>query len=76
MRHRVDPLVERRLPTMLLVGDEDALTPAKTMQLMTRQMSHARFVKVPDAGHSVYFERPDEFNRAVLEFLHCAPIGS
>jgi pimeloyl-ACP methyl ester carboxylesterase len=76
MRHRVDPLVERRLPTMLLVGDEDALTPAKTMQLMTRQMSHARFVKVPDAGHSVYFERPDEFNRIVLEFLRGALTGS
>lgn len=76
MRHRVDALVERRLPTMLLVGEEDALTPAKTMQLMTRQIPHARFVKVPDAGHSVYFERPDDFNRIVLEFLRDSIIGS
>ena len=76
MRHRADPIVARRLTTMLLVGEEDALTPAKTMQLMRRQISHARFVTVPDAGHSVYFERPDEFNRIVLEFLHSAIIGS
>ena len=72
MRHRVGPIIERRVPTMLLVGEEDVLTPAKTMELMARRIPHARFVKVPGAGHSVYFERPDEFNRIVLEFLSSA----
>jgi 3-oxoadipate enol-lactonase len=72
MRHRVDPLIERRLPTMLLVGEDDLLTPAKMMEMMTRRIPHARFVKVRGAGHSVYFERPDEFNRLVLEFLRGA----
>lgn len=75
MRHRVEPLIERRLPTMLLVGEEDVLTPATTMELMARRIPHARFVKVPGAGHSVYFERPDEFNRIVLEFLSRAISG-
>jgi 3-oxoadipate enol-lactonase len=69
MRHPVQPLIERHVPTMLLVGEEDALTPARTMELMARRIPHARFVKVPSAGHSVYFEQPDEFNRIVLEFL-------
>ena len=32
-------------------------------------MPASRFVEVPGAGHSVYFEKPDEFNRIVLEFL-------
>jgi 3-oxoadipate enol-lactonase len=72
MRHRVDPIIERRIPTMLLVGEEDVLTPAKTMELMARQIPHARFVKVPASGHSVYFERPDEFNRIMLDFLRTA----
>ena len=76
MRHRVEPIVERRVPTILLVGEEDALTPAKTMELMARRIPHARFVKVPAAGHSVYFERPDEFNRVVLEFLRSAIPGA
>ena len=69
MRHRVAPLIERRLPTLLLVGEEDVLTPATTMERMARQIPHARFVRVPGAGHSVYFERPDEFNRIIVEFL-------
>jgi 3-oxoadipate enol-lactonase len=69
MRHQVSPIIERRIPTMLLVGEEDALTPAKTMEAMARRIPHARFVKVAGAGHSVYFERPDEFNRIVMEFL-------
>jgi 3-oxoadipate enol-lactonase len=76
MRHRVEPVIERHIPTMLLVGEEDVLTPAKTMELMGRQISHAQFFKVPGAGHSVYFERPDEFNRIVLEFLRAAIPGA
>jgi 3-oxoadipate enol-lactonase len=76
MRHRVEPIIEHRIPTLLLVGEEDQLTPAKTMELMTRRIPHARFVKVPGAGHSVYFERPDEFNRIMLEFLRMAIPGT
>ncbi len=76
MRHRVEPIVDKRIPTMLLVGEEDVLTPAKTMELMARRIPHARFVKVPGGGHSVYFERPDEFNRIVLEFLRGAIPGA
>ena len=76
MRHRVEPLIERRTPITLLVGEEDVLTPARTMELMARQIPHARFVKVPAAGHSVYFEQPDEFNRIVLEFLRSAIRGA
>jgi 3-oxoadipate enol-lactonase len=76
MRHRVEPLIERRLPTLLLVGEEDVLTPAKTMELIARQIPHARFIKVSEAGHSVYFERPDGFNRIVLDFLRGALPGA
>jgi 3-oxoadipate enol-lactonase len=76
MRHRVEPLIDRRIPTLLLVGAEDVLTPAKTMELMARRIPHARFVQVPAAGHSVYFERPEEFNRIVTEFLRAAVTGT
>jgi pimeloyl-ACP methyl ester carboxylesterase len=62
-------IVERRIPTMLIVGEEDVLTPPALMELMYRRLPHARFVRVPGAGHSVYFERPDEFNRILDGFL-------
>jgi 3-oxoadipate enol-lactonase len=69
MKHRADALIEKRVPTMLLVGEEDALTPAKVMEQMAQRLPHSRFVKVPGAGHSVYFERPDDYNRIVMGFL-------
>lgn len=69
VKHRADALIEHRVPTMLIVGEEDALAPPKIMELMARGIPQARFIQVPGAGHSVYFERPAEFNRLLLGFL-------
>jgi 3-oxoadipate enol-lactonase len=68
-RHRVDTIVNRHTSTMLLVGEEDALAPAHVMEMMSRRIPHSRFVKIPGAGHSAYFENPDEFNRIIADFL-------
>jgi len=69
LKNRYEPIVDWRIPTMLLVGAEDAIIPAAVMEMMAHRIPQARFVKVAGAGHSVYFERPDDFNRAVTEFL-------
>ena len=62
-------IIEHKIPTLLLVGEEDVLTPPRAMESVAAQIPHARFVKVAGSGHSVYFERPDEFNRIVGGFL-------
>jgi pimeloyl-ACP methyl ester carboxylesterase len=36
-------------------------------------MPNARVAQVREAGHSIYFERPAEFNRIVGEFLSANP---
>jgi 3-oxoadipate enol-lactonase len=69
IKHDVRPIIEHKIPTLLLVGEEDVLTPPDAMASVAAQIPQARFVKVPQAGHSVYFERADEFNRIVSEFL-------
>lgn len=69
LKHDVRPLVEHRIPTLLLVGEEDVLTPPQAMASVAAQIPHARFVQVPQAGHSVYFERAVEFNKLVGDFL-------
>lgn len=69
LKHDVKPIVESKIPTLLLVGEEDVLAPPQAMQSVAAQIPQARFVTVPQAGHSVYFERADEFNRIVGEFL-------
>jgi 3-oxoadipate enol-lactonase len=74
IRNRVEPIIEKRVPTMLLVGEEDALAPANVMALMAQRIPHARFERVAGAGHSAYFEKPDEFNRLMIDFLREAKI--
>jgi 3-oxoadipate enol-lactonase len=69
LKHRLDAIVEKRIPTMLIVGEEDALASPRVMELIAGKIPNSRFVKVPGAGHSVYFERPTEFNRLLLDFL-------
>jgi 3-oxoadipate enol-lactonase len=69
LKHDVKPIIEHRIPTLLLVGEEDVLTPPPAMASVAAQIPQARFVTVPQAGHSVYFERAEEFNRIISEFL-------
>ena len=69
LKHPISPLVAARIPVMLIAGEQDALIAPATMELMAQRLPNSRFVKVANAGHSVYFERPDEFNRLLLGFL-------
>jgi 3-oxoadipate enol-lactonase len=75
LRHKVEPIIRHRIPTMLLVGELDALAPMPVMKLMAQRIPHARFVAIPGAGHSVYYERPEEFNRELGDFLSAAGVG-
>lgn len=69
VRHQVEPIVEKKIPTLLLVGEEDVLTPPQVMARIHQRIPQSRFVRVTGAGHSVYFEKPEEFNQIVQEFL-------
>ena len=57
-----------RIPTLFLTGDEDCLFPSAAGPAFAALAPNGRAVRVPKAGHSVYFERPAEFNRIVEEF--------
>jgi 3-oxoadipate enol-lactonase len=63
-----------RTPTLLIVGEHDIITPPAAIKMMQSYIPHARLAEVAGAGHSVYFEKPDEFNRLILEFL--ADVGA
>lgn len=69
IRNNPDVIVERRVPAIMIVGEDDVLTTPALMELMHRRLPHARLIRVPGSGHSVYFERPDEFNRILENFL-------
>jgi 3-oxoadipate enol-lactonase len=56
-------------PTLIVVGDQDALTPPNFSHDMQRGIGGAELVVVPDAGHMSNMEQPAAFNLALARFL-------
>ena len=73
MRDRPDstPLLPELagLPTLVVVGEEDELTPPDIARALAAAIPGARLVTVPGGGHLPPVERPVETTRALLEFL-------
>jgi pimeloyl-ACP methyl ester carboxylesterase len=61
----------KRLPmsTLLITGEADLYSPPALIRMVAAQIPNSEVVIVREAGHSSYWEQPDEFNRAVLDFL-------
>jgi len=57
------------VPTHIVVGDEDRLTPPAMSRQMAERIPGARLTLIEGAGHLSNIEQPEKFNRAVLEFL-------
>jgi pimeloyl-ACP methyl ester carboxylesterase len=58
-----------RCPTLIIAGDEDALTPPALSEEMHRAISGSTLVVVPRAGHLSNLEQPEAFNSALARFL-------
>jgi len=56
-------------PTLVLVGQFDAISPPEEMEQMARAMPKASFVIVPDAGHMAPLEQGQFVNQAIQDFL-------
>jgi pimeloyl-ACP methyl ester carboxylesterase len=62
-------LVRIGVPTLLVAGEEDGLTPVALHERMREHIPGARLVVIPGAGHLSNLECPDEFNEALSGFL-------
>jgi pimeloyl-ACP methyl ester carboxylesterase len=58
-----------KLPTLLLTGGADLYAPPAVMALFAARIRNSESLLVPDAGHSTYWEQPEVFNRAALNFI-------
>jgi pimeloyl-ACP methyl ester carboxylesterase len=58
-----------KIPTLVIAGDADLYAPPALMRRIADRIKGAQFIAIPDAGHSVWWERPDQFNRTVLTFI-------
>jgi 3-oxoadipate enol-lactonase len=56
-------------PTLVIVGREDLVTPVQDAERMHEAISGSRIVVLPRAGHLSNLETPEEFSRALGDFL-------
>lgn len=72
IRDRVDSrptLATVDVPVLVVVGEEDAVTPPADAEAMAAAVPEARLVRVPGAGHLAPLERPEEVAQALVDFL-------
>lgn len=55
--------------TLIVVGEDDRMTPVKYSQYLHQKIGGSKFVVIPGAGHSVMLEKHRLFNGAVEAFL-------
>jgi 3-oxoadipate enol-lactonase len=65
----IAPVLAKKVPVLLIVGAEDQLVAPAIIESFHKSMPGSELVKIPGAGHSGYFEKPDDYNRILLNFL-------
>ena len=58
-----------KLPTLVISGSEDRLTPPAVMEPIANQISNSEFVKIDGAGHMTPIENPLKVNESIKNFL-------
>jgi len=58
-----------KVPTLLITGDADLITPPSIMRMVARHIPGSEIVIAPESGHSTYWEQPDIFNRSLSGFF-------
>jgi pimeloyl-ACP methyl ester carboxylesterase len=64
-----DTAASMNVPALVLVGEEDALTPPRDSEELAGLLPLGRLVSLPGAGHLTPLERPDEVSEELLGFL-------
>ncbi|WP_312029610.1 alpha/beta fold hydrolase [Paenibacillus sedimenti] len=65
----VDLLPSIAVPTLVIAGEQDPITPPDVMKKMADQIKGASYHVIPAASHLTPLEKPEVFNRLLLDFL-------
>jgi len=60
---------EISVPSLVICGSEDVLTPLKYSRYLAERINGARLEVIDRAGHMVMLERPLEFNQRLESFF-------
>ena len=67
-----DQLGEITVPTLVIVGNQDILTPRGESEELAERIPTAELVVISGAAHGLMIEHATTFNRVVGDFLHRA----
>ena len=76
LMHRPDStstLASISVPALILVGDEDTLTPPKEARAMHGAIRTSTLVEIAHSGHATALEQPAAVNAALRAFLDALP---
>jgi pimeloyl-ACP methyl ester carboxylesterase len=62
-------LSEIYVPTLIIVGDQDVELILKIADKLEKEIAGAKKVLIPCTAHHLNMEKPEEFNRVVIDFL-------
>lgn len=62
-------LAEIKIPTLVITGGNDTTVPLHNQEALANGIKDARHVIIPDGGHGVTIDHPDEVNAEILAFL-------
>ncbi len=66
----INRLAEVKVPTLIVVGDEDIPEILEIADTLEQGIAKATKVVIPGTAHHPNMEKPEEFNRVVLDFLN------
>jgi 3-oxoadipate enol-lactonase len=56
-------------PSLVIVGQQDVISPPEEMRAIARAIPHARLLEIAGSGHMTPLENPGEVTAALREFL-------
>lgn len=66
---QTERLAQIDVATLILAGREDAITPVADSEKMHQAIANSKLIVIENAGHVSNIEQPEQFNRAMIEFL-------
>jgi pimeloyl-ACP methyl ester carboxylesterase len=64
-----DEVGEIKQPTLIICGEDDQMTPVRFSEFLANRISGSRLEVIPEAGHMVMLEKPEEAARLINEFV-------
>jgi pimeloyl-ACP methyl ester carboxylesterase len=64
-----DQLESINVPTLIITGENDSVVPPDVQVELAKAIPNSRHEIIPNAGHAISVERPNTYNKIIIDFL-------